>query len=504
MDDYIPEGNTPNARANKEEHEKIGLQMNNCVCKIGDKGSGFFVKISNNKKAIMKVLISNNHVITTNNIENSDKIIYNFEGKEDRVIKKLDKRKIYTNENMDITIIEINEDDQLKDENFLELDDIKFDENKDELNKTLKAKYKEKAVYNISFPNSKEVVVSYGKITDITNQCKIYHDCDTHGGSSGSPILSIYSFKVIGFHCGAATNIEHKNVAQIIFHAINEFLDKKDSKTIITKVNKEKKMDEGDNLIIKKIASQDSTGFDSSSNLDQNTMRFKYKVTEFDDKIRIFGKKFVENNKTNCKIKLNGKTFELTEYLQTNQEIQNNGYIKLELIIINKITDMSYMFGKCFTKEKKIPLEKVYESNWNTKNVTNMSKMFCGCDELIYLPDLKAWNTENVKNMSFMFFGCEKLALIEGISEWNTKNVENMSNMFAYCKNLISLPDFGNWKMEKVKDISYMFYECKSLENIYGLEHWKLKSLKYDDYLLIGCESFKDYPKLYSKNNSSY
>ena len=46
-DDYIPETNTANARTNKAEHEKIGFQMNNCVCRIGTKGSGFFVKFFN-------------------------------------------------------------------------------------------------------------------------------------------------------------------------------------------------------------------------------------------------------------------------------------------------------------------------------------------------------------------------------------------------------------------------------------------------------------------------
>ena len=38
-------------KKNKKKNKR--KKKNNCVCKIGDKGSGFFVKISNNKKFLL-------------------------------------------------------------------------------------------------------------------------------------------------------------------------------------------------------------------------------------------------------------------------------------------------------------------------------------------------------------------------------------------------------------------------------------------------------------------
>jgi len=42
--------------------------------------------------------------------------------------------------------------------------------------------------------------VSYGLMKDVLNDKKINHYCNTKDGSSGSPILSLSNFKVIGVH----------------------------------------------------------------------------------------------------------------------------------------------------------------------------------------------------------------------------------------------------------------------------------------------------------------
>ena len=51
--------------------EKIVYQMKKCVCRIninGSNGTGFFVKLPYNKELI-KVLITNNHIINKKDIE---------------------------------------------------------------------------------------------------------------------------------------------------------------------------------------------------------------------------------------------------------------------------------------------------------------------------------------------------------------------------------------------------------------------------------------------------
>ena len=109
--------------------EKIINQMKNCVCKIysnGSTGTGFFTKIPY-KNELIKVLITNNHVLDENDIKNNKIITYIINNNEDdkKTIRIDNKRKRYTNEKLDVTIIEINEE---KDDvhNYIEIDnDIK-------------------------------------------------------------------------------------------------------------------------------------------------------------------------------------------------------------------------------------------------------------------------------------------------------------------------------------------------------------------------------------------
>ena len=111
-------------------------QMEDCICKIvkdnGEKGTGFFCKISfPDEENLLKVLITNNHVLNENDIKN-DKIIkfkiYNKEKKkeEKKEIKIDNSRKKFTMKNkeegIDITIIEVKPNKD-KINNFLEIDD---------------------------------------------------------------------------------------------------------------------------------------------------------------------------------------------------------------------------------------------------------------------------------------------------------------------------------------------------------------------------------------------
>ena len=67
-----------------------------------------------------------------------------------------------------------------------------------------------------------------------------------------------------------------------------------------------------------------------------------------EERVRIFGEKFVKNNKNKCHIEYNGKKYELKEYFE---DIDNNYNHKNEIILIlagiNNITNMSYLFYSC-------------------------------------------------------------------------------------------------------------------------------------------------------------
>ena len=112
-----------------EKAEKIIDQMKNYVCKIysnGTIGTGFFTKIPY-KNELIKVLITNNHVLNENDIENNKIITYIINNNEDdkKRIRIDNKRIRYTNKKLDVTIIEIYEE---KDDihHYIEIDnDIK-------------------------------------------------------------------------------------------------------------------------------------------------------------------------------------------------------------------------------------------------------------------------------------------------------------------------------------------------------------------------------------------
>ena len=94
--------------------------------------------------------------------------------------------KIFTNKDIDVTIIEINPNiDKLYE--FLDIDEYK---NKD---------YKDKSIYILQYPKGLKASLSLGIIKNI-NKKNIEHFCSTDLGSSGGPILSLSNYKIIGIH----------------------------------------------------------------------------------------------------------------------------------------------------------------------------------------------------------------------------------------------------------------------------------------------------------------
>ena len=107
-------------------------QMINCICKIKIREAsrtGFFCKIPLGKNESLNVLMTNYHILDEKYYEDNKEIhlLLNDE-KEAFVIEQLTERKAYFNKEYDITIIELKEEDGIK--NFLELDDNLFQEKK--------------------------------------------------------------------------------------------------------------------------------------------------------------------------------------------------------------------------------------------------------------------------------------------------------------------------------------------------------------------------------------
>ena len=206
---------------------KILEQMTKSICKIKigqEQGTGFFCKIPfPNKNNMLPVLITNNHVINGRLLENdNEKVIVKIKEENENKKFNLKNRKKYTNKEYDVTIIEIKEDDGLKDKNYLDLDeniinDILIGNNKN-------IDYEDETIYLLQHPGNK-LSVSYG-IVDKIYEDKIYnfnHKCSTEKGSSGSPILNLNN-KVIGIH-KQGSNGKKYNIGSFLNYPIKEFIE---------------------------------------------------------------------------------------------------------------------------------------------------------------------------------------------------------------------------------------------------------------------------------------
>ena len=71
--------------------------------------------------------------------------------------------------------------------------------------------------------------------------------------------------------------------------------------------------------------------------------------------------------------------------------------------------------------------------------------------------------------MSYMFYHCNSLESSPDFSDWDTKNVTNMSCIFWLCNSLKSLPDISNRDTKKVINMSCLFCGCESLKNHYQI-----------------------------------
>ena len=187
---YINESPIPVSIKNME---KIIEQMKKCVCKIkknNKNGTGFFAIIPYKSKS-KKVLITNTHVLNKDDIKLDEILKVSINNEEEyKEIKIDDKRLILIEETKDLTIIEIKENDRIN--KFLKIDE-RYNLN------NLEERYKNESLYVLNYPKGKEIVVSYGLLNKLEKEY-LYHLCSTEPGSSGSPIISLDSFKLIGIH----------------------------------------------------------------------------------------------------------------------------------------------------------------------------------------------------------------------------------------------------------------------------------------------------------------
>ena len=187
----------------KNELQKL-FEKENSMCKIKIKkiinnklenmiGSGFFLEINDKGIPFNKCLLTNNHIISQENLEKEKEIKIDYLNKEKKITLSKD-RNFFTNKNLDYTCIEILEEDKIT--HFFKIDRYII-----ERGITI---YKNEDIFILQFPEGNDLSFSYGKILSINKDNEIIHNCSTQEGSSGSPIITRNDeYSIIGLHVGS-------------------------------------------------------------------------------------------------------------------------------------------------------------------------------------------------------------------------------------------------------------------------------------------------------------
>ena len=501
-----------------EQNEKINYQLKNTICNIilnnGERGTGFFTKIKfPDNKNLLPVLLTCNHVINKSFLDNND----NLQIQINNTIQAIDlkDRIIYTNEEKDITIIEIKEQkDGIK--YFLQLDE----ENQD-------IRISGKTVYILQYLDKERPFVSFGILKNV-NESVFSHSCNTDSGSSGSPILYLENNKVIGIHKGAF-NINNYNFGRFLNSTINDFIKKINENKITEIVLKSSKKQS-----IKKVYVEDR-----EINKDNNYDYSEFKISEISsDKNSnieeiINEKKIIDDCDNNMSYTSN--TFKNIKILNlTNNNLSDINILEkmqlenLEKLCLdnNKISDINIL-----EKVKYKELKELYLNGNNISNIEilekvnfpNLQTLDLSCNKITNIDVFEKVNFPKLKMLSFHKNNLTKIVKIklakleslnllalshnEGIDINPLKDAkfENLQYLFLADINLKSIDIFSSIAFKHLK---FLTFGGNNISNIKALSKVDLKELDtlvlYDNKISdIEVLAEVNFPKLKILNLSS-
>ena len=445
---YIPNNLNIANNVIKREDKKYLLNSHPFIAKIDIKalinnaikdsqGIGYLCYIRTKK---IKALITYNYMLNLECLNNIKQLTIYVNNEEREIDMKSDRYK-YTNEQLDISMIEILDNDNIS--TFLELDSDMT--SKDYINQNVQINY----------------------LKDWNNFCKI--DGTVIQKNNDNYICNLKTIMngiVLNKNSQLIGIIKKKNINNLI-----EFIP---MKIIINKIN-----------YIKCIydIKRDNLGIEIQIlNNKENSGDTIIQNREIINNLDII---------INGEIKTNILTYRFfkdglyTIYLSSNEIFKNTSYmfcgcstlkeIDFSNFDTREVTDMSYMFYECSS------LEQINLTSFNTDKVIDMSRMFSECSSLKEL-NLFKFNTNQVEDMSWMFSGCSSLKQLN-LSSFNTNKVTNMSSMFSECYSIESL-NLQSFYTNQSTSVSFIFSNCSLLKNVYCLDPQimkQFKKLKGDD-----------------------
>ena len=481
--------------------------------KIEDKykfisGMGVLCNIPTKK---MKALITYNDVINLEILNNTEKLIYYDYKNEKKEINMKNNRYKYTIKDLNITIIEIFNEEEQK-ENFIEIED--YINSKD---------YLDEKIYLVEY-NKRKILYFDDKIIKKNND---YFICNKNNSTEGIIILK-ENTKLLGIINSNEINNDKIYIPMnIIINKIN----------YIKGIYEIKKEDIGEEIQI----------------INNMSIFSKEKNEEIEKKVKVIINGEIKLNILKYRFKEEGlySIYILLEDTLTNMsfffcECPKLKELDLSLLNTNKANNMSYMFSGCsalkgldlslFNTSKVISMESMFSGcngikelnllTFNTNEVTNMKGMFGGCTGIKEL-NLSSFNTKKVNDMSFMFGGCHELEELYlssfntsqvtsmqymfnnctelehlNLSSFNTSQVTDMNNMFSYCTKLEHL-NLSSFNTSQVTRMDEMFCDCSKLEHL-NLSSFDTNKVESIEYMFSGCSGLKELNISKFKINGSY
>ena len=423
---------------------KIEVQNNNGTNIINP--MGYLCNIGNKN---IKILITYYKKLNLECLNNITKFIVYINNEEREIDMKLD-RYIYTNQQLDITMIEILEEDNIS--TFLEIDS------------------------NIASKN----------YTNENIEAIYLNDSNLLGKMKGTVIKKNYDNYICNMK-SLNNGIILNNKSQLI----GIIKEKNNNNNLIEFIPM--------NIIINKINYIKCIYDIKREDLGKNIQILNNKEFSHDDQVQ--NHEII--NKTdiiiNGKISTNILTYQFQRdglniiYFSSNELFTNTSYmfsdcsalkeVDISSFDTSEVTDMSYMFSHCSS------LKEINLSSINTNKVTDMSSMFSDCPSLTKL-NLTLFNTENVTDMSSMFSNCSSLKEIN-LTSFNTRRVTNMNRMFSYCSSLTNL-NLSSFNTSRVAYMSWMFFNCSSLKELNLSSSFTANQVNEMNDIFSGCSSLKE------------
>ena len=344
----------------------------------------------------------------------------------------------------------------------------------------------------------------------------ILHQTQTLPGSSGSPIMNLLNYKIIGIHKGEDKNrnwnlgtllklpIEKfkeefcnkediKNNNNNIINQNNSYIKNKENilknKNEDIKVNNPKK--ENEFSLFNQIL-QGNIYEDNKNKVDDKQLENQINLNDKNEnnhQIKIEDNPNIENyeniNKQNnneqiqnlIDLKNDIAMFDDINIIDSNLLINNNNFNNNEQNIVDEITiiyskaniksnnfldSLKFKIASAETfSENKLFGEKFVKNNINNCKIIINGKQYNlssyikeEYNEYIYYLELTLKGVSRIINMDNMFCGCLSLTAVPDIDKLNTKRVIYMSNIFSGCESLISLPDISKWNIKNVRNIN--------------------------------------------------